>query len=221
MKEGEVVLVSDARYEIEDRELYRLLGYRKGKELSSEEVRGVVDELKVSSADLIEPRGAFVIKSRDEIEERGPFTKAEKVGLGLCTVGAALEDRVRELFDTGHFLEGLVLDTIGSVAVDSVADSINYRICDQGEAVGLTAYKRSSPGYGSWALEEQRLFFDLLPHEKLGMDLTPSFMMVPRKSISFAVNLMRDGNKTWKTTRCARCGMIDCSFREEKKGGDG
>jgi len=217
MKNGEAVIVRDIKCEIDDSELYRLLGYRKGKELSSEEVRIIVEKMKAASMDLLEPRGAFVIKTRGEIEGRGPFRKAEKIGLGLCTVGGVLEDSVRGFFDSGHFLEGLVLDTIGSVAVDSVADSINYRICDVGETLGLTADRRSSPGYGSWSLEEQNLFFDLLPHEKLGMKLTPSFMMVPRKSISFAVNLVRDSKEAWESTRCTRCGMLDCSYREDNK----
>lgn len=214
------VLLPDLAYAIEESEIYRLLGYGRRGESSRAEVRSVVSEMKRRAAPLIEPKGAYSIFDLKEVQGRGPFERAEKVALGLCTIGRALEERVRELFASRHYLEGLVLDTIGSVVVESVADSLNYHICSTGEGMGLGGDRRASPGYGGWILERQTLFFDLLPHEKLGMSLTPSFMMVPRKSISFAVNLRKDGQAAWKYTRCARCGLRDCLYREHAEEGE-
>jgi cobalamin-dependent methionine synthase I len=221
MKEGEPILLHDVQYALRDEEIYRLLGYRKGKAASKEEVQNVVDNMKQVSEELILPQGAYLLLNPDQVKGRGPFQAAEKVGLGLCTIGLVLENRVRELFEAGNYLEGLVLDTIGSVAVDSAADHMNFRMCEVGEGEDLTAHKRTSPGYGSWSLEGQALFFELLPNDKLGMELTPSFMMIPRKSISFAVKLMKDGEKAWKSSRCSRCGMLECPYRENVERGDG
>ena len=221
MSEGEVTLLRDVEYQLDEKEIYRLLGYRKGKELSSGEVRNVVDIMKAGSDEFIVPRGAYILKEPGAIAGSGPFEKAELVALGLCTIGSLLEEKVRELFGSGEYLQGLVLDTIGSVAADSVADRINHRICDVAGSAGLTANRRSSPGHGGWSLENQKLFFDLLPHADLGMELTPSYMMIPRKSISFAVNLMKNGKKAWVSSRCSRCGMLECQFREHDERGNG
>jgi hypothetical protein len=220
MREG-AVLLHDLGYAIEEREIYRLLGYGRQGGTSREDVRSVVLEMTQAAGALIEPKGACIILDREEVEARGPFEGAHKVGFGICTIGGVLEERVRELFASGDYLEGLVLDTIGSVAVESVADSLNYRICSMGEGMGFTGDRRSSPGYGNWSLEWQALFFDLLPHAELGMSLTPSFMMVPRKSISFAVNLKTNGRSAWKYTRCARCGLRDCPYRDHDERGEG
>jgi len=126
MQGEEAVLVRDIPYTVDDREIYRLLGYRKGKEADRDEVRWAVLEMKEISREIIKPRGAYLILSPADITKRGPFRQAEKVGLGLCTIGNDLEKNVRELFKRGKYLEGLVIDTIGSVAVDSVADSLNF-----------------------------------------------------------------------------------------------
>jgi hypothetical protein len=212
------VLLHDLAYALEEREIYRLLGYGKRGESSREDVRAVVADMKNAAGSLIEPRGAFAIHPREEVEVKGPFEGARQVGFGLCTIGGVLEARVRELFASGEYLEGLILDTIGSVAVESVADGLNFLICTAGGKMGLAGDRRSSPGYGSWSLENQALFFDLLPHTALGMSLTSSFMMVPRKSISFAVNLKENGG-AWNYTRCARCGLRDCPYRREEDRG--
>ncbi|MFQ6103675.1 MAG: hypothetical protein ACE5OP_05200 [Candidatus Glassbacteria bacterium] len=219
MKEKTAILLNELRYFLEDGEIYRLLGYRRGRVTSREEVKSAVKSMKEVSEGLIRARGAYIILSPEGIKERGPFRLAEKVGLGLCTIGSTLEERVRALFNEGRYLEGLALDTIGSVAVESAADQLNFHICDRGESGGLTGDRRFSPGYGSWSLEHQSLFFELLPHKDLGMTLTPSFMMVPRKSISFAVNLMK-GGEIRSSSRCSRCGMRDCPFREDDERGD-
>lgn len=218
MTESAVVL-RDLPFELDENEIHRLLGYRGGGP-SRDEVRRSIESMREMSRELLAPVCAYDIFPAEDIIERGPFTNAEKVGLGLSTIGASLEEEVRTLFDAGDYLNGLVLDTIGSVAVESVVDEVNGRICREGERMGLTGDRRASPGYGSWRLENQVLFFELLPHRQLGIELTPSYMMVPRKSVSFAVNLRKDGGKAWSSSRCARCGLVDCPYRERDAGGE-
>ncbi len=216
-----VIVLRDLPFEIDDSELHRLLGYRSGGGPSREEVERSIRDMKELSWGLIAPAGAYAVFPAGDVAGRGPFENAERVGLGLSTIGGALEKKVRELFSANDFLNGLVLDTIGSVAVESVVDRLNGRICSDGEREGLTGDRRSSPGYGSWRLENQELFFELLPHRELGMELTPSYMMIPRKSVSFAVNLRKDGRKAWSSSRCARCGLADCPYRVSDERGEG
>jgi len=57
--------------------------------------------------------------------------------------------------------------------------------------------KRFSPGYKPWPLTEQKFIFSLLPGEEIGVKLNPqSWMMIPRKSISFRINFYKDKNLT-------------------------
>src|SRR5690606_32635022 len=77
---------------------------------------------------------------------------------------------------------------------------------------GLHTGPRASPGYPGWALGHQRDLLAALPVEAIGISLTESLMMVPRKSVSFAVAfhaaaVARDAD------RCARCDRRDCALR--------
>jgi hypothetical protein len=81
-----------------------------------------------------------------------------------------------------------------------------------------------SPGYGTWPITAQRALFDLLPHDEIQVELLPSCLMTPRKSVSFAVWLgeretpgVGQGNAAGdegRTARCAICDLPSCPYRE-------
>ena len=76
-----------------------------------------------------------------------------------------------------------ILDCLGSNAAESAAAAIHHEV--QGRF--KTQMRRYSPGYNDWDIRQQEDLFDYLGIEsarKLGVDLTPDFMMTPRKSVS-------------------------------------
>lgn len=114
---------------------------------------------------------------------------ATGIALAVCTIGPALEERVTALFATGDSLRALALDGAGIAAVGEVARMVGERICDEASARELRAGMRASPGQEGWPLEQQRVFFGLIPAGEIGVRLTESCLMLPCKSVSFAVGL--------------------------------
>ena len=85
---------------------------------------------------------------------------------------------------------------------------------------------RFSPGYGDWALEEQKILFSVLDcAHTIGLTLTESCMMAPVKSVTAVIAIMekdtKQNNKNEKifsnsTNKCLRCNKIDCKFRRKE-----
>ncbi|MBN1505061.1 MAG: hypothetical protein JW952_08385 [Candidatus Eisenbacteria bacterium] len=138
---------------------------------------------------------------------------ALEVALSVCTIGAPLEERVSEYSSAGELTRSLILDAAGSVLTEAVCDYANEKIC--GRAVGRSLYttRRVSPGYGRWKIEEQKVIFQLLPADSIGVTLTKSYMMIPRKSVSFAVRLTAERPTGQFGSPCATCGREGCEFR--------
>lgn len=114
---------------------------------------------------------------------------ATEVALAVCTVGAALDERVTALFGGGDPVRALALDGAGIAAVAAVAWMVNERICEQASTRGLRTGMRAEPGQEGWPIRQQRELFSLVPAEEIGVRLTESCLMLPRKSLSFAVGL--------------------------------
>lgn len=133
--------------------------------------------------------------------------------VALGTIGSALEDRVDDLFSLDEYPSAVMLDSIGSVAADSVADQVNYIICEKAARTGMMVGPRLSPGYGAWQLKEQEVLFNLVPAQSIGVQLTESYVMIPRKSVSFCVGI---GNKLTTRAvnlRCRHCLKHQCQYR--------
>jgi hypothetical protein len=114
---------------------------------------------------------------------------ATEVALAVCTVGAALDERVTVLFSGGDPVRALALDGAGIAAVGAVALMADERICEQASTRGLRTGMRAEPGQEGWPIKQQRELFSLVPAGEISVRLTESCLMLPRKSLSFAVGL--------------------------------
>jgi Methionine synthase I, cobalamin-binding domain len=107
--------------------------------------------------------------------------------------------------------EALVLDAVGSAAIEAFCDAL-CRLW-QDERSGFFLRPRFSPGYGDLPLETQRPLLTLLDSARsAGVSLTESLLMVPQKSVSAVVGIGESGCAE-KTGNCSRCGKTDCAFR--------
>src|SRR4029453_975579 len=71
----------------------------------------------------------------------------EAVGAGICTVGDAIETRVRDLFEAREFPLAVMLDSVGAAAAESLAEYANDLLCQAAIPDGLKVTNRISPGY--------------------------------------------------------------------------
>lgn len=158
-----------------------------------------------------QPRGAFRVVDRELAAQTGMPAPSGRVAVGLCTIGAELEEACARCQATGEALQALLLDSIGSVAAEAAADALNALVCDEASRLGLGAEPRESPGYGTWDIACQPRLLELLPAGELGVSLTPGLMMRPRKSVSFAVRLTDQPQQVG--SRCERCELTACRHR--------
>jgi hypothetical protein len=115
-----------------------------------------------------------------------PLRIAERVVLGLCSLGSALEARVAGLFPDEP-AQAVVLDEIGNAMVAGLARRLHRQIRATAAAEGLRAGPGYRPGIGHWPVELQPRIFHLLEAEQHGIRLTGGLMMEPRKSVSMIV----------------------------------
>lgn len=196
-------------------EVLRNLGYPRGKGPSMR-VAGRLDELWPEAASLIQPRGAFQVVTREQVARTQMPRPTAQVAVALCTIGPALEQREHHLLGTARTLDALLLDAFGSAAAEAAADALDRLLCVHAQALDLKLLPRFSPGYGSWDVKFQRQLLALLPAASLGVCLTDGMMMIPRKSVSFAVRLSADADPRRTDRRhCARCDLAGCAHRAE------
>lgn len=209
-------------------EVLRFQGYKKGVDVASDEVVGLFDEALALGERLMVPRlvyraAAVTRQSKDLIEAGGQRLRipaidrlwgpVEHVGAGICTVGDAIETRVRALFDAREFPLAVMLDSVGSAAVESLAEFANDVLCQHGLEAGLRVTNRISPGYGGWDTAEQRLLWRLCPGAPIGVAINDACFMTPAKSITFLVGIGARARVDHYFSQCRRCWMRDCAYR--------
>jgi hypothetical protein len=153
------------------------------------------------------------VSAKDEGNDPTVDDSMTRVVLSICTIGPELEARVSEYSGGSELARALVLDAAGSSLAEAVCDYANERICEMTALRPLYAAPRISPGYGRWSVEEQDMIFGLLPADSIGVTLTKSYMMIPRKSVSFAVKFTEKKPDDQALSPCTRCRRKECEFR--------
>lgn len=134
--------------------------------------------------------------------------------LMALTLGIGLEKRLmRE--EVSNMSNAYMLDVCASQAVEEAADLLEKRIRSQVRSENRFLTNRYSPGYGDFPLKIQRLLLNYLNAERaIGLTLTPTNLMVPRKSVT-AVMGISDLPRPDVYGSCTHCPLLSkCSFRE-------
>ncbi len=159
-----------------------------------------------------------------QIEDGVRFTsiKASKM-LNSCTglicfaatIGSTIEEKIARMMAKNRFSDAYILDAIGSVAVENVVEQFHHSMKRKMRAVGRDVTYRLSPGYCDWPLQEQKKLFKLLDTEKIGIGLTDSCLMQPRKSVSGIFGILKSSADMTSATLnpCSYCSKRACSAR--------
>lgn len=164
---------------------------------------------------LIEPQGAYL--RLNGLPESGfeLFSGAEGTILALATIGPKVETRAGELVNTQRAADGLIVDAIGTVAVEQTADFVERKMRQDCASLGWKVSRRYAPGYCGWEMEAQKEIFSHFD-DTLGIKLTSSCLMIPEKSLSFVCLFSRNGDFGMvKLKDCCRCKQKDCPCRLE------
>lgn len=210
------------------REVLRLQGYKRPTDIPTPEVLAILEEALREARSLLAPCHAFRVFEVSEVTPDGirlargdtlRFAGAgrrwgplDQVGLGVLTIGEALEQRVSGLLEARELPLAFMLDAVGWVAIEEAVLALTNTICNVHIARGLRVTPRHSPGYAGWNIWDQELLFRLLPAEEIGVRINDYCVMIPGKSLSFGVGI-GPGVRVEQVHKCQRCGLQDCAFR--------
>ncbi len=138
---------------------------------------------------------------------------ASKVVLICCSIGPRLEERVAYYQRTGATAKAYLLDAVGSLAVDLVAQEARRLVRELAESEGMSVSAPLSPGQSGWPLTDQRTLFELLGPGRIGVSLSPSCVMNPLKSSTLAIGIGPELGESGETA-CDYCPLKEsCNFR--------
>lgn len=135
-----------------------------------------------------------VLKIEEGHQLSGPLVTDHLVGARIittvvCTVGSKIDQYASEVMEDDIVL-GLAIDGVGSAAVEALANAICRKIELDAEAKEFQTTIPLSPGMIGWSVEQgQPLIFNLVDPSSIGVELTPYYLMVPRKSLSMIIGV--------------------------------
>lgn len=212
--------------DIDTKETRRYAGLRQ-----SEFPQELIEEACMEARLLAQPKGIWLLYDYDDVAHTvlsdEPFIlQGESIAKHLkgcskviflaVTVGDTVEEAVTKHFSEGKYAFSTLLDAAATTAVEQIADSMEKYLQMQMARQGLEMKWRFSPGYGDWDIHQQTGVLALSKGADIGMSLTESMMLTPRKSITAVIGLYykeQECRGKDKKHDCSRCAKIDCQFR--------
>jgi len=144
--------------------------------------------------------------------------QADALGIGLCTAGEEIDLGAARLRADGQWIDAWIWDTCGIAALANLADNLAREMWAWALARGARASAAYAPGVasGAWALSHQRLIFQLLPADQIGVCLTPNLWMHPVKSRSFVVGIGERIAQAETPFDCSDCNDGACVYRQAR-----
>ena len=143
---------------------------------------------------------------------------SERVVFLAATIGEAAEEAVTRHFNEGRYAHSVLLDAAATAAVEQTCDACESMLRPQFAKEGFSMRWRFSPGYGDWDIHAQPGLLRLTQASTIGISLTESLMLCPRKSVTAVIGLARGeaASTAHALKGCASCEKLDCPSRKEK-----
>ncbi len=219
-----VEVLRDIPADFEEKEVESILAAGRLKDKMSD-IAGLI----VKSRPLIEPRAVYAFDNvsridGDNIHLRSEHTlrsiiladtlqPGQEIALYVVTIGRKLEEEASELSKANLF-GALTLERIGDIAVQKAAAYLRSKIQQRmGRSIS-----NFGPGTGTgklFSINQQEVLFEILdPLRNIEVRLTPSYLMIPRKSIS---GVLAASNAEY--VACEYCPR-KCEFRRKQFSGE-
>lgn len=215
------------KLEIDEEEVARYLGVHNGildGEMKSE-IHEVVYDLKKCVDYKIEYR-VFDLMKGERIKVLGTSLELEGRAMGdllqdcdqcillAVTLGQQVDARIRTLQVT-NLSKAVVMDFCASSMIEQLCNQLDAELREKWKKRDLYLTDRFSPGYGDLPLEIQGTFCEVLDTAKrMGLHVTSSGLMVPKKSITGIIGIANKQQKM-KIKGCKYCDFYrDCEYRK-------
>jgi len=224
-------VIRDISLNLKTREVLRRQGLGKGTKVRPE-IKILIRQLLASlkKARLLEPVVAYeyyMVSSMNgsQISLEGDkaingslipaiFPEAKELAVILCTIGPRLEKQVTDYSKSGKTMRGMILDGIGSTAVDMLALEVLRRLASEASSRGYEISSPVNPGMPGFPLTEQWNLLGLVNANEIGVRLTASGVLVPRKSTSMVIGIGPKMTRWTQAEVCARCSLREsCHYK--------
>ncbi len=123
------------------------------------------------------------------------FLKGCKEALVMAaTAGRDIVEAVRENTSGAQVTRGVVFDATASEMTDAALDWImRYGSQQLRRENKKIMKKRYSCGYGDFSLEHQKIFYDLLALEQIGVSINDAYVLSPEKSVTAITGILDSG----------------------------
>ena len=113
-------------------------------------------------------------------------------------------------------MRGVLLDGIGTAAVDSLCREVSITIAKEAGSRGFNTGSPINPGMPCLPVTEQGWLLELAHAKDIGVSLSSTGMMIPRKSTSMVIGIGRDIETWTQSELCARCSLREtCRYKYE------
>jgi hypothetical protein len=143
--------------------------------------------------------------------------EAKELAILLCTIGPRLEKQVTDYSKSDEVMRGMILDGIGSTAVDMIALEAFRHLAGEVSSRGYEISSPVNPGMPGFPLTEQRNLLGMVNADEIGVSLTASGVLVPRKSVSMVIGIGPKMTRWTQPEVCARCTLREtCHYKVTK-----
>ena len=140
---------------------------------------------------------------------------SEKCAVMCATLGNEIETRIK-YYSRIELLKSIILDACASTYIEALCDEVQKELENKASEEGLFITGRYSPGYGDFEISVQKSLLNIIEAgKKIGVTVTDSFIMLPRKSVSAVIGF-QNKNIENKIDKCDSCNLKGtCDFRKE------
>ncbi len=216
---------------INKNEILRYLGYS-GQTLDDKTIN-LMDECIEKLNKAIKPRYIYKIFKTEEKEDgislketdlvlKGKDIRNHLSSCGDCAVLAATlginADNLIRISQSISMSEAVVLDACAVEFIekvcDNVCDEIERKVKEYDSELKITS--RFSAGYGDLGIEIQPDILRIVDaNRKIGLTVTESNIMIPRKSVTAIVGIYKGDKKSKALKGCGSCNLKDtCTYRK-------
>ena len=145
------------------------------------------------------------------------FPEAKELAIILCTIGPKLEKQVTDYSKSKEAMRGMILDGIGSTAVDMMTLEVLRRLTGEVSSRGYEISSPVNPGMPGFPLTEQWNLLGLVNADEISVSLTASGVLVPRKSVSMVIGIGPRMTRWTPAQVCARCSLRETCYYKVTK----
>jgi uncharacterized 2Fe-2S/4Fe-4S cluster protein (DUF4445 family) len=215
-----LVTVTEFTFDLNKEEIFQSIQCYKNN-AGYEETSAVYDTMVKVAKSLVKPCATYFFAEKKKSFNFKETQHCRQMVYCLITLGSAISEYAKQLFNQEDYLESVLLDAIADNLLFRCADQLYEFIKKEAQEAGLGITRRLSPGEGhEMDMSLQKDILALFPEENtLGITVTPGYMLNPLKSHAFIYGADSKQAMSKVDHDCAHCDNMKCMRRKTSYAG--